>query len=173
MKTKSISLEEAKKLPITSMYLAVVKVHLSPDELEDESIISPFYGNKTTYKEAVVDVFEVHKQANGTLLGMSKDDFLKSKMQLFSESLLHEIVTVIAITEDGTIDLGARGIDFDTNLPDFTVPLNDYYSEGDYHFEIRNGRTVIRLSDYNAAKNMYKNYLREKLVDWCLKIGMC
>ena len=164
MKTKSISLEEAKKLPITSMYLAVAQVHLSPSELENELIISPFYGKKTTYKYAVIDVFEVHKQANGTLFGMSKDEFLKSNMQLFSESLLHEIVTVIAITEDGTIDLGARDIDFDTNLPDFIVPLNDYYSEGDYHFEERNGRTIIRFADYEPAKNMYKNY-REKLVD--------
>lgn len=166
---KTLSIEEANKLPITSLYLAVVKVPLSPDELEDKVIISPFYGEKTTLKEAFLDVFEVHKKADGTLGGISKVDFLNSKMQLASE-LLSDVLTVVAANDKGRIiDLGKKGIDFATYSIEYMVPFQDYYKEeGMYFFEVVNGRPIIKFVDNNfePAKKAYKAYLlHKKLID--------
>lgn len=160
------SLEEAKKLPITSLYLAVVKVPC-PDELEDKVIISPFNGEKTTLKEAFLDVFEFHKKADGTLGGISKGEFLNSKMQLASE-LFSDVLTVVTANDKGITDLGKKGIDFATYSIEYMVPFQDYYKEGMYFFEVVNGRPIIKFVDNNfePAKKAYKAYLlHKKLID--------
>lgn len=163
-----ISLEEAKKLPITSLYLAVVKVPMSSDELEDYTFTHPFSFQKVTYKEAISEVFEAHKTDAGTLGGISKGEFINEKLQLASESLSRDVLTVVTANDKGIIDLGKRGIDFATYSIEYMVPFKDYYDEGNYFFKVVNGRPIIKFvgNNFNPAKKAYKEYLlRKKLLD--------
>ena len=156
---KTLSIEEANKLPITSLYLAVVKVPLSPDELEDLSFTHPLSGQKVTYKQAISDVLEAHKADDGTL-----GDF----MLLASKALSSDCLTVVIANDKGIIDLGEKGINFATYSIEYMVPFKDYYEEGMYFFKVVNGRPIIKFVDNNfkPAKMVYKEYLlRQKLLN--------
>ena len=130
---KSISLEDAKKLPITSMYMAIVCYPVSHDNFPDVLQQIP---NGTSASESSLAI-------DGKVFGMEESEYVDALKQILYSAMTISSTTVLAKTDDGWIDVGESGYDIKKGKIACLEPFKDYYNEGEYDFEEVNGHAVL------------------------------
>ena len=143
---KSISLEDAKKLPITSMYMAIVCYPVSHDNFPDVLQQIP---NGTSASESIekfnkaVDDSVESLAIDGKVFGMEESEYVDALKQILYSAMTISSTTVLAKTDNGWIDVGESGYDIKKGKIACLEPFKDYYNEGEYDFEEVNGHAVL------------------------------
>lgn len=143
---KSISLEDAKKLPITSMYMAIVCFPVSQESLPDVLKKIP---DGTSASESIkkfneaVDNSAESLAVDGKVFGIEKSEYIDALKQILCSAMTTASITVLAKTDDGWIDVGDCGYNIEEGEITCLEPFKDYYNEGEYSFEEVNGHTVV------------------------------
>lgn len=143
---KSISLEDAKKLPITSMYMAIVCFPVSHDNFPDVLQQIP---DGTSASESIkrfnnaVDESAESLAVDGKVFGMDQSEYANTLKQILYSAMTISSTTVLAKTDDGWIDVGESGHDIEKGEITCLEPFKDYYNEGEYDFEELNGHAVL------------------------------
>lgn len=147
---KSISLEDAKKLPITSMYMAIVCYPVSQESLPDVLQQIP---DGTSASESIkrfnkaVDDSAKSLAVDGKVFGMEEAEYANALKQILCLAMTISSITVLAKTDDGWIDVGDSGYDIEKGEITCLEPFKDYYNEGEYDFEDVNGHAVLRVDN--------------------------
>ena len=145
---KSISLEDAKKLPITSMYMAIVCFPVFQESLPDVLQQIP---DGTSASESIkrfnkaVDDSAESLAVDGKVFGMEESEYANALKQILCNAMTIASTTVLAKTDDGWIDVGESGYDIEKGEITCLEPFKDYYNEGEYDFEEVNGHAVLRV----------------------------
>ena len=157
---KSISLEDAKKLPITSMYMAIVCYPVSHDNFPDVLQQIP---NGTSASESIekfnkaVDDSVESLAIDGKVFGMEESEYVDALKQILYSAMTISSTTVLAKTDNGWIDVGESGYDIKKGKIACLEPFKDYYNEGEYDFEEVNGHAVLCVDSIEPLKKLQDN----------------
>lgn len=146
MKTKSISLEEAKKLPITSLYMAIICFPASQQSL--------LFSDETITSEAIE---KINKLVDESVESLAADvpvvyRYAHDVKQALYSAITISYTTVLARTDGIWIDVGDCGCDIEKGTISHIEPLNEYCKEGEYNFKEVNGRAVLCLDSIDPLK---------------------
>lgn len=160
---KALSIEEANKLPITSLYLAIVYFPVSPENLPNilQQIPPETAASKSIEKfnKAVNDSVE-SLAVDGKIFGMDQSEYVDSFQQLLCSLITTCLATPLVKTDDGEwINVGKADIDLEGADITCLESFNNYYNEREYHFEELDGRTVLYVDNYVPFEEYKSKYL--------------
>ena len=143
---KTLSMEEAKKLPITSLYLAIICFPVSQQ--------SHLFADETITSEAIE---KINKLVDKSVESLAADvpvvyRYAHEVKQALYSAIKIQYTTVLARTDGIWIDVGNYGYDIKKGTLSHIEPLNEYCKEGEYTFKEVNGRAVLCLDSIDSLK---------------------